>query len=273
MHLRQDNLAGEVALVTGASRGLGLLLARELARQSCPLVICARDEQELGRAAEELRRAGGTVLAVPCDLADEASAGLLVRAARECYGRLDILVNNAGTINVSGVDALTAGDFEAAVATMTLAPARLSLAALEVMREQGHGRIVTIASVGGKISVPRLLPYSVAKFGELALSEGLRAELGRAPVAVTTVVPGLMRTGSHLHAAFGGRPETEFTWFSLAASLPLVSIDAERAARRIVTAIRARQAELILTPLAQVAARRFNQIPPAKDREAVTERR
>jgi short-subunit dehydrogenase len=252
---RQDCLAGEVALVTGASRGLGLLLARELARRSVKLVICARDEAELDRAAGWLRDGGAEVTAVPCDVADEAAPQLLVQTALNRYGKLDILVSNAGIITVAGIEGTTAADFASALEVMTLAPVRLTLAALKVMREQQHGRIVTIASVGGKVSVPRLLPYSVAKFGEVAFSEGLRAELGRGPIRVTTVVPGLMRTGSHLRARFGGRAASEYTWFSLAASLPLVSMDAERAARRIISATAAGQSELILTPLAQIAAR------------------
>ena len=126
-----------------------------------------------------------------------------------------------------------AGHFETALDTMALAPVRLALAALPVMRRQQHGRIVTIASIGGKMSVPHLLPYSTAKFAAVGFAEGLRAELGRGPVTVTTVVPGLMRTGSHLQARFTGRAEEEFTWFSLGASLPVISMDAERAAGQI----------------------------------------
>jgi NAD(P)-dependent dehydrogenase (short-subunit alcohol dehydrogenase family) len=138
---------------------------------------------------------------------------------------------------------------------MALAPVRLALTALPVMRCQGHGRIVAIASVGGKLSVPHLLRYSTAKFAAVGFSEGLRAELGRGPVTVTTVVPGLMRTGSHLQARFTGQPGKEFTWFALGASLPLVSMDAERAARQIIGAVRRRRPEIILTPVAQLVSR------------------
>jgi short-subunit dehydrogenase len=127
---------------------------------------------------------------------------------------------------------------------MALAPVRLALAALPVMREQSHGRIVTITSLGGKIAVPHLVPYCAAKFAAVGFSEGLRAELGRDPVTVTTVVPGLMRTGSHVQALFTGQADKEFTWFSLGASLPLVSMDAERAARQIVEGVRRRGAEI-----------------------------
>jgi short-subunit dehydrogenase len=252
---RPDDLSGEVAVVTGASRGLGLLLARELARHCCRLVLCARDSAELTAAAAELRDSGASVTEVACDLTDEAAPQLLVQASLEAYGRLDILINNAGTISVGPVESTRPEDYDAALQLMTLAPIRTTLAALPVMRRQAHGRIVNITSIGGKISAPHLLPYNVAKFAVVGFSEGLRAELGSGPVAVTTVVPGLMRTGSHLRAYFSGRQEAEFTWFSLGASLPLVSMDGEAAARQIVSAIRFRRSELILTPLAQLAAR------------------
>jgi short-subunit dehydrogenase len=253
--MKKDDIRDEVAVVTGASRGLGLLLARELARHGCPLVICARDNAELQRAAAQLRDEGAQVTAVACDVTDDASPQLLVDTALERHGRLDIVVSNAGIIQVGPVQDDTATLVADALAVMALAPARLALAALPVMRAGGHGRIVTVASIGGKVSVPHLLPYSTAKFAAVGFSEGLRAELGRDPVTVTTVVPGLMRTGSHLNARFTGQAGKEFTWFSLGASLPLVSMDAERAARQIVGAVRARRAEVILTPAGQAAAR------------------
>jgi len=251
----RDDIRGEVAVVTGASRGLGLLLARELARHGCPLIICARDAAELDRAAGQLRAAGAEVTAVACDLTDEASPQRLVDTALERYGRLDIVISNAGIIQVGPVQAAQLSHYEDAVQTMALAPVRLALTALPVMRRQGHGRIVTIASIGGNLGVPHLLPYSTAKFAAVGFSEGLRAELGRGPVTVTTVVPGLMRTGSHLQARFTGQAGKEFTWFALGASLPLLSMDAERAARQIIEAVRARRAEIILTPAGQLVSR------------------
>ena len=251
-----DDLRGEVAVVTGASRGLGLLLARELARQGCSLIICARDPAELGRAAVQLREeAGADVASVACDVTDEDAPARLVQAALDRHGRLDIVISNAGIIQVGPVQAASPEHFETALDTMALAPARLALAALPVMQGQRHGRIVTIASIGGKLGVPHLLPYSTAKFAATGFSEGLRAELGRGPVTVTTVVPGLMRTGSHLQARFTGQAEKEFTWFGLGASMPLLSMDAERAARQIVGAVRERRAEIILTPAGQVVSR------------------
>ena len=251
----RDDLRGEVAVVAGGSRGLGLLLARELARQGCPLVICARDAAELDRAAAQLREEGADVTVVAADVTDQATPSRLVQTALERHGRLDIVLSVAGIIQVGPVLQATPEHFETALDIMALAPARLALAALPVMREQGHGRIVTVTSIGGKLSVPHLLPYSTAKFAAVGFSEGLRAELGRGPVTVTTVVPGLMRTGSHLHARFIGQADKEFTWFSLGASLPLISMDAERAADQIIGAVRERRAEIILTPAGQLVSR------------------
>jgi short-subunit dehydrogenase len=251
----EDDLRGEVAVVTGASRGLGLLLATELAQRGCRLLICARDQAELDRAAARLRDLGAEVATVVCDLTDADSAPRLIEAAQQQYGQLDIVISNAGIIRVGPVQSTTPADYETAVSLMALAPARLALAALPVMQAQGHGRIVTITSLGGKIAVPHLLPYSTAKFAAVGFSDGLRAELGRGPVTVTTVVPGLMRTGSHVNAEFAGQRDKEFTWFGLGASLPVVSMDAERAARQIVAGVAQRRAEIFLTPAGQVVSR------------------
>lgn len=252
---RTDDIAGSVAIVTGGSRGLGLCIARDLAARGCRLVICARDGAELGRAADGLRSAGAEVAPVVCDITDAGAPALLIDTALARFCRLDIVVNNAGVIQVGPLDDIAFDDIESAMATMALAPARLALAALPVLRERGGGRIVNVTSVGGKISVPHLLPYCMAKFAAVAFSEGLRAELGCGPVTVTTAVPGLMRTGSHVAALFRGQREKEFSWFALGASLPLLSMDADRAARRIVSAMIAGQPEVILTPAAQLGAR------------------
>jgi hypothetical protein len=123
------------------------------------------------------------------------------------------------------------------------------------MRAQGGGRIVNITSIGGKVSVPHLLPYTCAKFAAVAFSHGLRAELAGEGVTVVTVVPGLMRTGSYLNAVFKGDIEAESVWFALGSTLPGVSMDAERAARQIVRAAKRGDAETILSLPAWLLAR------------------
>jgi NAD(P)-dependent dehydrogenase (short-subunit alcohol dehydrogenase family) len=252
--LRRADLRDQVAVVTGGSRGLGFLLARTLAEQGCRLVLNARDGAELERAGADLERGGAQVLRVPGDVGDKAQATRLIEQATTRFGGVDVLVNNAGVIQVGPLATMTAEDFKEALDVMLWGALHPTLAVLPQMLERRAGRIVNITSIGGKLSAPHLLPYSTAKFAAVGFSEGLRAELASSGVSVTTVVPGLMRTGSHLNAWFKGDAVNEFSWFSLGASLPLVSIDAERAARRIVEAARRGQAELVLTPQARLAA-------------------
>jgi hypothetical protein len=132
-------------------------------------------------------------------------------------------------------------------------PLFMVLAVLPHMRHQGGGRIVNISSIGGRISVPHLVPYSASKFALTGLSDGLRAELAHEHIVVTTVCPGLMRIGSPLNAAFKGQHEHEYSWFAIASSLPLLTIGAERAARQILSACRHGRAELVITPQAKLA--------------------
>lgn len=255
-----------VALVAGSSRGLGLLIARELADRGWPVVICAREATELDTAAAWLRSGGRRVVTEVCDVSDRSAVDLLVRRIEERDGPVEVLFSVAGIIQVAPMDSLQHSDFEQAVGTMLWGPVNLTLAVLEQMRRRRSGHIATITSIGGMVSVPHLLPYSTAKFGAVGFSQGLRAELAGSGVSVTTVVPGLMRTGSHLRAQFGGRPEREYAWFATAASLPLVSMDAERAARRIVDRTLRGRAMVVLTPLAWIAIRIHGMAPATTTR-------
>jgi NAD(P)-dependent dehydrogenase (short-subunit alcohol dehydrogenase family) len=267
---RESDLYGAVALVTGGSRGLGLALSRELARQGCRLAICARDETELEDARVDLKRSGAEVIAVPCDVADPAEVAAMVEAVTRHYGRIDILVNNAGIIVVAPVETLTRADFERVIGVNFWGALNPTLEVLPGMRAQGSGRIVNITSIGGKIAVPHLLPYTCAKFAAVGLSEGLRAELANTGITVTTVVPGLMRTGSHLHAEFGGEQEAEYRWFALNASAPYpIAIGADRAARLIVRAVKRGQAECTY-PISAVAAARLSGLLPGTTTNALT---
>lgn len=253
--LRQEDLSGQVALVTGGSRGLGLLLARELARAGCRIAICARDERELERARESLEARGTEVLAAPCDVSRQAEVVRMVDAVLGRFGRVDVLVNNAGMIRVGPLEAMTLEDFEEALGVMFWGVLHPTLALLPQMLARRSGRIVNVTSIGGRVSVPHLLPYACAKFAAVGLSEGLRAELAPRGIRVTTIVPGLMRTGSYLNASFKGRQEAELTWFGLGASLPLISIDAERAARQIVAATKRGDPERVFPLPASLLAR------------------
>jgi NAD(P)-dependent dehydrogenase (short-subunit alcohol dehydrogenase family) len=250
---RRYDLRGRTALITGGSRGLGLVLARELIRAGARVAICGRDVATLERARADLERRGGQVMAVPCDVTVRGDVDALVYDVRDQLGPVDVLVNNAGAISVGPMETMSVADFQEAMATNFWGPLYAILAVLPEMRRRGEGRIANIASVGGKISVPHLVPYSASKFALVGLSEGLRAELAKDGVRVITICPGLMRTGSPRHATFKGRHRAEYAWFSISDALPLVSIDADRAARQIVEAIRRGEAERVLSMPAKVA--------------------
>jgi NAD(P)-dependent dehydrogenase (short-subunit alcohol dehydrogenase family) len=244
---READLTGKVVLITGGSRGLGLLMARELAAAGCRIAICARDARELERAREDLASRGAEVLAEVCDVSDQEAVRLLVRAVRRVLGPIDILINNASIIQVGPLESLRLADFEEAMAVNYWGTVHPTMEVLPEMRERGGGRIVNITSIGGRVAIPHLLPYDAAKFAAYGFSQGLRAELARDGISVTTVVPGLMRTGSPVNAFFKGDPEKEFAWFSLGAATPLTAMSAQRAARRIVRAARRGEAHVTLS--------------------------
>jgi NAD(P)-dependent dehydrogenase (short-subunit alcohol dehydrogenase family) len=236
-----------VVLITGGSRGLGLLLAEEFARQGCRIAICARDAQELDVARQKLEVRGAEVFAQLCDVADREQVERLVRDVTAHFGRIDTLVNNAGTIQVGPLEVQTLEDFEQAMATIFWGSVYTTLAVLPAMRERRRGRIVNITSIGAKVAIPHLLPYDCAKFALRAFSEGVHAEVARDGIVVSTIVPGLMRTGSPVNAFFKGQHAKEFTWFSLGDATPLSAMSGERAARRIVRAARRGEAEVTLS--------------------------
>jgi NAD(P)-dependent dehydrogenase (short-subunit alcohol dehydrogenase family) len=243
-----------VALVTGASRGLGFLLARELADRGHDLVVCARDADGLRPAADDLRGRGAKVLEVAADVGVEQDAQRLVAEAEREFGRLDVLVANAGIIQVGPAAELTAREFAAAMDTMFWGQVHPVLAALPMLR-RSRGRVLAITSIGGKLPAPHLLPYTAAKHAAVGFAEGLRIELGREGVSVTVAVPGLMRTGSTRNALFAGDREAERTWFSVADSLPGLSMSAEKAARRLVRAVLRGRPEITLTVPAKLGVR------------------
>lgn len=247
------DLRGKTVLITGGSRGLGLVMAREFALEGAKLAICARDVEELERARADLAERGARVLAVPCDVTERTQVNELVDVVRDHYGRIDVLVNNAGVIQVGPFEVTTVEDYEEAMATHFWGPLYATLAVLPEMRGRRDGRIVNISSIGGKISVPHLLPYSASKFALVGLSEGLRAELKKDGIAVTTVCPGLMRTGSPRNATFKGRHRAEYAWFSISDALPVSAMKAERAARQIIAACKRGDAEVVLSIQAELA--------------------
>ena len=250
---RGYNLRDKVVLITGGSRGLGLALARAFAHEGVRIAICGRDPDTLERAYRELVAFHSHTLAIPCDVTNQQQVSRLISTIYRHWQRIDVVVNNAGAITVGPMEVMTHADYEEAMNLHFWAPLYTTLAVLPDMRRRGEGRIVNIASIGGKLSVPHLLPYCASKFALVGLSEGLRTELVRDGIHVTTVCPGLMRTGSPQNAQFKGRHQAEYAWFSISDSLPFLSMDAQRAARQIVRACKQGSAEVILSLPAQLA--------------------
>lgn len=240
---RRIDFDGRGVLITGGSRGLGLALARELAAQGANVAIVARDGEELERARASLGGVQAEIIVTDLTLPDAAIEVVGEAIAR--LGRLDVLINNAGVIMMGPIEHNDQRDFEEAMAIHFWAPLSASLAAVPHLQRTG-GRIINIGSFGGKVAVPHLAPYCASKFALVGISDGLRAELRSRGIRVTTVCPGLIRTGSHVNALFKGANEAEYAWFATSAALPGASWSTERAARAIVEAGRYGDASLIL---------------------------
>jgi len=252
-HRHRISFANRVVIITGGSRGLGLVMARQLAREGARLALLARDEASLQRAKEELESAGAEVITVACDVTHKTAVEAAVERVVARFGGVDVLINNAGVIQVGPLKHMERADFEQAMAVHFEGPLNLILAVLPWLRAAGGGRIVNISSIGGKIAAPHLLPYCTSKFALTGFSQGLAVELRAENIHVTTVCPGLMRTGSPVNAHFKGRNRSEFAWFAIADSMPLLSIGAERAAAKILRACRHGSAFLIIGAPAKAA--------------------
>jgi short-subunit dehydrogenase len=256
---RRFPVRGKVVLVTGSSRGLGLALAERFARAGARVVLTARDEMELGRARNLLLDRGAAdkenLLTAHCDLRENEQVQRLIQHIEEQWGEIDVLVNNAGVISVGPVESQPLAAFEDAMRSNYFSMVHTSLAVLPKMLARRDGAIVNVTSIGGKVAIPHLLPYSGSKFAAVGFSEGLHAEVRAKGVRVTTVTPGLLRTGSPRNAKVVGKRAEEFRWFNLGDSLPGVSRDAYGAANRILRATETGETELSITPQAALMAR------------------
>lgn len=235
--LGRIELRGKIAVITGGSRGLGLVLARALGGRGMRVVVCARDEEELERARASLAADGVDATALPVDVTDADGLAGMIADVEENLGPVDVLVNNAGIIQVGPAETMTPADYRRAMDVMFWGALNGAEAVLPRMRARRRGTIVNITSIGAAVGIPHLAPYDAAKFAMRGWSEALGAEMARYGIAVVTVVPGLMRTGSFGHALVKGKRYMEASLFSLTASLPLLTVSAERAAHRIVRAI------------------------------------
>jgi NAD(P)-dependent dehydrogenase (short-subunit alcohol dehydrogenase family) len=238
-------------VITGGSRGLGLVLARQLAAQGARICLLARNGDELARARAQLPP-DAEVITLRCDVRRRGDVRAAMDQVLERWSAVDVLINNAGVIQVGPLEHMTAEDFENAMATHFWGPLHLMFEVVPSMRRRGFGRIVNISSISGRIAVPHMAPYTASKFALTGLSDAVRAELDQYGIRVTTVSPGLMRTGSPLNAWVKGRHEAEYAWFSISDSTPGLSTPAEEAARQILEACRYGDPELTITVAAKL---------------------
>lgn len=237
----------KVVVINGGSRGLGLVLARNLVDSGARVVLFARTADDVDFAVQELRDRGGTVFGRACDARDPHQVQSLMDEVVARWGSIDVLLNVAGIMQVGPLDAMTDADFRAAMETNCWGALHTVRAVLPAMRRQAWGRIVNVASIGGKRAVPHMLPYDTSKFALVGLSTGLRTELARDGILVTTACPTLMCTGSPRNATFKGEHRAEYAWFSIGGSLPLLAIPAEQAAKQILSACQNGAGEVFIT--------------------------
>lgn len=247
------NLLGKVVLITGGSRGFGLVLARHLGAKGAKLAICARSADDLELARQELDSAGIEVITMTVDVTINEEVKAMVRDVIKHYGRIDVLVNNAGIIQVGPQHLMGVEEYQVAMQTNFWSQLYTMHAAIPHFIERGGGRIVNITSIGGKIALPHLLPYTASKFACVGLSEGMHAELKRYNIVVTTVIPNLMRTGSPMHADIKGDHKKEYAWFKHTGFNPLLSQDPNNTAQRIINAIEYGEAEVTPTLTGKIA--------------------
>ena len=183
-------LSGKVALVTGATRGIGRAIVDELASEGCRLMLAARGQAGLDETAAALRARGATVATCAVDVTSLADLERLVTATTAQYGGLDVLISNAGASHGMGIEATSEEDWAAALDLNVMAAARLAKLATPIMRERGGGAIVFVASIFGREAGGPRVSYTTTKAGLIALSKMLARELATDAIRVNTIAPG-----------------------------------------------------------------------------------
>lgn len=240
--INSSSLKGKVVLITGGTTGLGFALLMHLLNEGCRVAICARTEENL----DEISKNFPQVHTIRCDVSKKDEVTVLVRDVINQFGDIDIVINNAGVIMVGPMESFTYKEYESAMDIMYWGIVNTTLAVLPHMKEKKSGQIVNITSVGGKVSIPHLLPYSAAKFAAVGYSEGITAELRRHNIFVSTIIPGLMRTGSYDNALFQKDNKNLFKIFAMSSTDPLITVSADTAARRTIRAIKDKKAVKVI---------------------------
>jgi NADP-dependent 3-hydroxy acid dehydrogenase YdfG len=194
---RRSELVNEVAIVTGASSGIGAATARELGRRGATVVLAARRVDPLEAEAQAIREAGGRALAIPTDVADATQLARLVDRTTATFGRIDVLVNNAGTAWFRPLASSSPDDLVDLLEVNLIGAMTLTRAVLPGMLERRHGSIISVASLSGRVAMEPL--YSASKYGLRGFSLALRRQLAGRGVDVSLVSPGNVRTAMTRH--------------------------------------------------------------------------
>jgi 3-oxoacyl-[acyl-carrier protein] reductase len=227
-------LAGKVAIVTGASQGIGRATAELLAAEGARVAICARGQEGLDRVAASIRDAGGEVLPVVADVAKPEDINRLVGATVHAFGGVDVLVNNAGTAATGKFESITDEAWQADLDLKLFAAIRLIRLVVPLMRERGGGRIVNVTNIGAKAPPARSMPTTVSRAAGQAMTKALSKELAPDRILVNTVCIGLVRAGQHEGHARRAGLDLEAYYEKLAGSIPLGRVgQAEEAANVI----------------------------------------
>ena len=248
---RAVSFANQTVIISGGSRGLGLLVARRLVGEGAQVALLARTGEDLDAAVAEL---GPDALAVVCDVRDRAAVDAAVAQTVAHFGPPSVLLHDAGVISVGPEAHMDAGDYDESLGIHFWGAYHLTEAVRPHLPRDGSARIGYVSSIGGRVAIPHLGPYSVGKHALVGYADAMRAELAGDGIRVTTITPGLLRTGSHPNALVKGQHEKEYAWFAVGDAAPGVSMDGDRAARKIVDALRHGDAALTLTLAAKLAA-------------------
>jgi NADP-dependent 3-hydroxy acid dehydrogenase YdfG len=207
-----NGLNGRIALVTGASSGIGEATALAFAQAGAKVAITARRKDRLDALAAKIREAGGEAFAVEADFASEAEAQRAVRQTEEHFGRLDILVNNAGVMYLEPVSEADLGRWRHMFELNVLGVIAATQAALAGMRQRHDGHIVNVSSTAGRFANPMGAGYSGTKFAVVAFSEALRKEVYVDKIRVTVIEPGVVETELREHIAHPGVQKAINAW-------------------------------------------------------------